>query len=615
MSVSLCNRCALAATAAVALAILVGGATPSALALSPGDPTPIGLPDDQSPDQGAQPPGTTGTGGVQSAPLPPLPQPAPTASPGAEPGALPPGATPTTIQQPQPQPQPQDTAQPVPGDAGAPGLLDDANAGLGANLWQGSSGAQLISLMPRLPAPQTQPSLRDLQLRLLLTKAAGPNAGGGVDTLVPLRAARLHAMGFSTEALLLTKSTAGAAPVDSRAAFEKALNDSDMTAACAKVDEVANAQQVLELYWRKALLFCQIERGQEDQARIGLDLLRELPDKDAHTKNIVGLASVLLGEAKAKKLKLAGDPDPLQAAMMRKVGLKPKNVQQAAAPKIAGPAAAAAIARDSSQPLETRIARGEFAFAAGLISADELIGLYRQTKFTGDPMTLPDTPGNRGQLYQATDQAFDPVRRAQFIQRALLSAQARGDYFTAAALYRPLADKVVPAPNLVWFAPEAARLMFWSGNVDRGGFWLNLAQGASANPQVARSVPGLQILAQIAGLNGAYDSDPVALWQQATGANPAAADRLRGIQAGLGLPGVEAVSFPAPSGDGATIAAAAQAGRRGETALLSLVVLGGRGLANVDGASLAQALGGLGAVGLGDEAKRIALEAAILAGL
>lgn len=616
-----------AGAAALALLATALAAAP-AHSLSPGDPTPIGLPEGQTTDPATPPadPGTTATSGVQSQPLPPLPLPAPEATPA--PGAVPPGtpqpapqplpgqpAT-TAMPQPVPPPAPQPAVQAAPVDAGAPGLLDDANAGLGANLWQGSSAARLISWMPRLPAPQLQPSLRDLQVRLLLTKAPGPNASGGIDTLVPLRAERLHAMGFSTEALLLTKAAGNAAPIDAREAFEKALNAEDATTACAKVDEVANAQQVLDLYWRKALLYCQIERDQDAQAGIGLDLLRELPNKDANTKNIIALAGVLLGEGKAKKLKLAGDPDALQAAMMRKVGLKPKNVQAAPEPKSAGPAAAAAIARDSTQPLDTRIERGEFAFAAGLLSADELIGLYRQTKFTGDPLTLPDTPSNRGQLYQAADQAFDPVRRAQFIQRALLTAQARGAYFTTAALYRPIADKVTPAPNLAWFAPEAARLMFWSGNVDKGGFWLNLAQGAqAANPTVARSVPGLQILAQISGLTGAYDADPVATWQQATAASPLAVDRLRGIQAGLGLPGVAAVSFPAPSGDAAAMSEAAQAGRRGETVLLALNALGGKGLANADGATLAQSLGGLNAVGLGPEAKRIALEAAILAGL
>jgi hypothetical protein len=579
------------------------------------DPTPIGLPPaqpgDQPADQPATPPpapdqgstqGSTG-GGIGSAPLPPLPAPAPEMPPPEQPAAQPtePGVQPAAT-----------GAEPAPAAASdAPGLLDDSNAGLGGNIWQGSSGAQLISLMPKLPAPQTQPSLRDLQLRLLLTKAPGPNAGAGIDTLVPLRAERLHAMGFSTEAMLLSKGNANAAPVDARSAFEKALTAQDTNAACAKLDEVAAGQQVLDLYWRKALLFCQIAREQKDQASLGLDLIRETPDKDANTKDFIALASLLLGETK-KKVKLAGTPDPLLAAMMLKAGMKPQAVQSAEPPKPAGLAGAAAAARDAALPLNTRIESAELAFAGGLVSVEELIQLYRQAKFTGDPLSMPDSPMMRAQLYQAADQAFDPVRRAQYVQRALLNARARGTYFAQGALYRPIADRITPAPNLTWFAPEAARLMFWSGNLERGGFWLNLAQGVSAGqPDVARTVPGLNILAQMAGLNGNYDADPVMTWQQ-SGGNPAIAERLRGIQAGLGLSGGIA---PVASGQAATIGDAAQSGRRGETILLALVALGGRGLAGADSATLAQALGGLGAVGLNEEARRIGLEAAILAGL
>ena len=100
-------------------------------------------------------------------------------------------------------------------------------------------------------------------------------------------------------------------------------------------------------------------------------------------------------------------------------------------------------------------------------------------------------------------------------------------------------------------------------------------------------------------------------WQQ-SGGNPAIAERLRGIRAGLGMSGG---ITPVAGGEAAAIGQAAQAGRRGETVLLALVSLGGQGLANADSAALAQSLGGLDAVGLRDEARRIGLEAAILAGL
>src|SRR5688572_29727409 len=122
--------------AAAVGALMLGLAPVAALALN--DPTPIGLPPiqpgEQPTEQPASPPPPDPTaadpatgqvqGGIGGTPLPPLP--------------------------PEGQAQPTDPAQPIdpamqqPAATGAPGLLDDSNAGLGANIWQGSSGAQLV---------------------------------------------------------------------------------------------------------------------------------------------------------------------------------------------------------------------------------------------------------------------------------------------------------------------------------------------------------------------------------------------------------------------------------------------------------------------------------------
>jgi hypothetical protein len=160
--------------------------------------------------------------------------------------------------------------------------------------------------------------------------------------------------------------------------------------------------------------------------------------------------------------------------------------------------------------------------------------------------------------------------------------------------------------------------LFAAGNTDRAGFWLNLATGPGSNAQIVREAAGLRLLGRIAGLYGSRDAgtDPVADWRQASGANDAAAQRLYGILAGLGesVGGRDATTF---AGGNPDIATAAQAGRRGETVLLALIALNGNGkrLAQADSAALAQSLGGLTAVGLQQEARRIGTEAAILAGL
>jgi hypothetical protein len=507
----------------------------------------------------------------------------------------------------------------------APGLLDDQHQGLGIQLWQGSRLSDLTTLLPLLSAPVTQPSLRDLQLRLLLTEAPGPGSIGGTDSLVPLRAERLHAMGFDTEALLLSKQAEGNQPADPQEAVEKMLLAGNTDAACARVQQQVAGTPRPDPFWQRAVIFCQIFNGKNDQASIGLDLLRDQGNSDPHNKDFIAVAAILMGDSKPQSLKAPiSNPEPLLAAMMKRANLKVTTVAGAAPPLPVGPVAQAAVARDASKPLAMRIEAAEFSFATGLLPADELTGLYLQVPASADAAALsgPDTPEHRGLLYQMTARGQMPENRAQLIAQALREAMLRGAYFTALPLYLPFVQQITPNPSLAWFAPDAARALLAGGNIDarnidRGSFWLNLAQGASANADVAKAVPGLSLLARIAGVYGTRDvgRDPVADWRSASGAGDAAAQRLYGVLAGLGDPISNHSGASLPGTGDANIGAAAQAGHRGETVTRALILLTGRGLAQADGASLAQSLGGLTAVGLGKDARRIAVEAAIWSGV
>lgn len=502
----------------------------------------------------------------------------------------------------------------------APGLLDDQHQGLGIQLWQGSRLSDLTALLPKLSAPVTQPSLRDLQLRLLLTAAPGPGSVGGVDSLVPLRAERLHAMGFDTEAMLLSKQAAGNELADPQEAVEKMLQAGNTDDACDRVQQQVAGTPRPEPFWQRAVIFCQIFNGKNDQASIGLDLLRDQGNSDPRNKDFIAVAAILMGDSKPQSLKAPiSNPEPLLAAMMKRANLKVTTVAGAAPSLPVGPVAQAAIARDATKPLAMRIEGAEFSFATGLLPADELTGLYLQVPASADAAALsgPDTPEHRGLLYQMTARGQMPENRAQLIAQALREAMLRGAYFTALPLYLPFIQQITPNPSLSWFAPDAARALLAGGNIDKGGFWLNLAQSASANADVAKAVPGLSLLARIAGVYGTRDvgRDPVADWRSASGAGDAAAQRLYGILAGLGDPISNHSGASLPGTGDANIGAAAQAGHRGETVTRALILLAGRGLAQADGASLAQSLGGLTAVGLGKEARRIAVEAAIWSGV
>jgi len=589
-----------AAFAALALLAASSGA-PLDSAWAQSAPTELGPPADSQP---------SGSGNaIDAEPLPvptdvqPLPPPDAT---GAIPGAPLPGAA-------EPLPQPA-AATPLP----------SIGADLGSNLWLGSETSRLMSLIPMLPASVTVPGPRDLQLRLLTSAAVPAGAAPGTDPLLSFKADRLNAMGFADRAMGMTSAAANVPPVNPQQAMEQALGAGDSGAACATVDSELAKMATPDLYWRKALIYCQLSRQQVDQAGIGLDLLRELPNKDAATANFVAVASVVTGDAKAKSVKKIASADPVLAATMKLAGLQVPAAAAAVPPKPTGLAGALLTARDGAQPLPNRIEAAESAFSGGLLPLEELIALYELAPAAaGDPVaaiSASDSPLTRAALYKAAASAATPDVRARLIAAALQRGRVRGDYFSQVALYAPYAQQVQPARNLAWFAPEAARLMFLAGNNDRGAFWLNLVESAPGNPDLARQAPSLRLLGRLARGKGGIvgDQDPVAAWAKASGADQQKAAQIYALFAGLGqkIGGWTGFTPITQSGSiAAQINQAAMSGRRGETVALSLIAFGGDKLAATDPAALTAALGGLNSVGLGAEAHDIALQAAVLIGL
>ena len=594
---------------------LIAGCLVSTAALALNPPTDLTVPE---PPANSAPPPPSGGSGISAQPLPPPPTgqplPAPTPAPTLVPGAT--GAMPA--------PAPMPAAAQPPAEAPPPSI----GADLGANLWLGSDTSRLIPLIPQLPAPVGVPALRDLQLRLLTTAAASPNVPAGSDPLLPLRAERLNAMGFADAALALAQSTARQAAIDPRQQIERALAAGDTEGACGQLDSAQGQTQGPPLppdpLWFRARIYCQLARKQIDQAEIGLDMMREAPTHDADTQNFLAVAQVAAGDAKPSSIKQPiATGDPVLIALMKLAKLPMPASATVGPPKPVGAAALVATARDPAQPLLTRIDAGERAFALGLIPADELAALYQQAPNpAGDPvagLAASDSPMTRAALYKATAASQLPEIRARLIAAAMQHAHARGDYFAQAMLYARFAQQVNPARNIAWFAPEAARLMFFSGNVDRGGFWLNIVDTSVANPDLARTAPGLRLLASLAHGHAVYTSgDPVAAWRQATGAGEQQASRVYAIFAGLGqrIGGWNGIAPITQNGSLASqINAAALAGRHGETVLLSLIALGGDRIAAADPASLSSSLGGLTSVGLQAEARAIGIDAAIALGL
>jgi hypothetical protein len=516
------------------------------------------------------------------------------------------------------------------------GALGPEEGGLGTEMWRGTDRALLVRLLPSLPATARSPAMRDLMRRLLLSSAIAPrgDAEAPDSNLFSLRAERLVAMGdYQGAAKLLrlipereTDATAA------RFATDALLFANDLDAACAQVDRWIRAFD--DVYWQKALIFCQTHAGEYDEAALGVGLLREQgrADDEAFFTLVDALSGV--ESARVKSLPI---PTALHLAMMQAAKQPlPESVLETE-----DPAALAWIATAPGADPALRLAAAERAAEAGALSAEALARVYAEQPL--EPRELDNAlslaeeePGQRSRaaLYQAVVRTEQPLARATLLETALRLAREQGRYQTAVRVYRPFLIGLEPAPELAWFALDVGRALHLLGEAGGAERWLALVQAqASRDPQAAAATSALWLLTRIAGDGRplVWDADSVRAWRdnQAAGGDEQAgqrAARLFAIFEAFGEPvgaawrvladGSPPVkqSLPNPA-LWFILDDAAAAGRVGETVLLTLISLGPDGPGETNPIILSRALASLQAVGLEAEARALALEAAVASGV
>jgi len=249
----------------------------------------------------------------------------------------------------------------------------------------------------------------------------------------------------------------------------------------------------------------------------------------------------------------------------------------------------------------------------------------------------------RARIYRAAIQASTPAMRARILAAGLRRARAAGWYRMVARTMAPLLRNMTPSPALRWFAGAAARALYATGNPVAARAWFALL-GAKALPGSTTSKPGpasarmasalwpLVRLAESSFSPQPTDSARLKVWWDAQRAAHPAKAKARatllfaafdGLEESLGTVSwtpllAAAEQRAAGTGGNASwrsLAVISKDGRKGETVLTVLVSLGAGDLAGVDPVVLRATLRALRRVGLADEARAIAFDAAIAAGI
>lgn len=525
-------------------------------------------------------------------------------------------------------------------DADSMGVLEDAQGGLGVDMWKGTRRAHVERLLARLPAAPSSLVLRDLQRRLLLSVAGAPegegSAGGAAEgQLVALRVDRLAAMGEQrglTALLNAVPARLGNEPI-ARARVDAAWLGGDAAGACAAVKRAAPAHG--SAYWQKAEVFCQAAAGERAPAETGLRLLQEQGLIDDPAFGL--LIEAINGNARVRVDKLAR-LDAMTLAMLRTA----KRAVPADAARTALPGVVAALAQGQSGEASAKLAAAERAFALGVLAREALIDVYKtatlptdaianamQRAETGDPAL------SQALIHRALAIQITPAERVRLIEKAAQIARKRGTYVAAARALAPVLAELRPGPELAGFAHEAARILYAAGQVDGAHAWYELARGQAGRTQeAAQATLALWPLARLAegDIAGPWEDARLTAWFDAELKRDGKkaverATQLYSLLDAIGEPvtgeawrellhGTERTSAAMPSpalwrvlGD------AAESRRVGETVLLAALSLDDLPLDRASPMLLHGLITNLRLVGLDAEARALALEAALAAGL
>ena len=527
-------------------------------------------------------------------------------------------------------------------EVGALDAIDPDGAGvllpgikpLPADMWSGSRRSRIEALLSRLPAAAPSAAMRRLALALLASRAQPPAGEGEAGALVLARVGRLVAMGARDPALSLLRAAAppGAVEATARIRNDGLLAAFDLDAVCEPI--FGKAGGAGDDYWRRLRILCQAHAGLIEAATLGLELLLEsaaVPDQvfDDTIYAMAGLAEPVVDPR--------ADPTPLRVAAWRLAQLPiPAQAVARAAPDVLP----AIVGAPESLP-GTRLQAAERAEAAGALSVEALRDLYREMAFSSDEHadalvlveSLEPSLG-RSLMLQAIEAETAPALRAELLAAALALGDAQGAHRTVASALAHAVRAIPSAPEHVWFSGAAARALLAAGERDAAASWYALASAeAPRNGQAARAAVRLWPLMLLSAQEVRLQRAPFETWlalraDEGGGAvalvranwlavlvdalggpiDPEVWDHLLAAERSM------AALAPAPAlAHG--LRAAAEGGQVGETVLMALLLLGNGGPAAAGLAVVGPVVAALETVGLQEEARAIALEAALAAGL
>ena len=505
--------------------------------------------------------------------------------------------------------------------------------GFSSDMWAGVNRSLVEVLIKKLPNNPYSEQLRIMQRRLLLSAAQPPQGQTGTQSLLSLRVSKLADMGQTKDVLSLLRSSPQEERNTDLAILEtqSLLIQGQLSQACAL--SAGHMQASSDVFWLKTMAFCRILAKQTDQAMLSLSLLKENGDVDETYYNLMEALS--LGEV--GKVDNLPAPKALDLALIQVSKAKLSETVL----KSDNPNLISVLAKFAQLKTNQRISLVQKAVGRGLLKIDDLRLAYKAITFNeadlNDPITRTESlpPANaQALLYQVSIKEGQlSVISSETMALGLELAKKTNTYLSTAKLYQPTLATMKQSIDMLWFAPQAVRALLAAGDWENAKSWAFMLRNAAfSDAEAAAAWTKLRPLAALAGFDVAPQAVNQALnqWWAAQEETPASfrtAAHLYSMIDGLGLdvpnklwlalmngPAQTQIQRP-KSGIWIKLNKAGIAGRTGETLLMVLHGLGDVDLKDADPTFMRDSLFALRMVGLEQNARMLAVEAALNAGI
>jgi len=527
------------------------------------------------------------------------------------------------------------------------GVLSDQDNGLGWNMWEGTDANFVNMLLELLPVDAPSPAMRSLAKRLLLTNAAIPNEekeegliaispnGEPIktnftdNTFLSIRFAKLASLGEKVDLFKLYNQVPHDKMVDSLAkgAMYARLISGDTNKACDEI--IGISKRTNDISWKKGLIVCHLILGKREDALLNLELFLAELDDDKFSRLIYSIADGYTIEKFDKGniyYKILISLMPGEQLDKQRLNLEPSGLK--------------VVAENNLLTLKVRILSAEKAVSAGVLDSNYLGKLavkfnFDNTIFARAASESKNMEGYKARalLLIASGSTTSIIERARVLGLLWDNAEKEGLYSAYAAASLPILSTIRPRPDLLWFASSAAKASISSGDYSLASEWLALL-GKSIDLDFEASGSLLRLLPLIA-IAGQELPKPFSN-EQATDVWSGLSDSYTRIEkekiASRLLVILNAMGIEIKSGTWKEVISpnnilvsenipstafryqlhnAAQNNRKGEVVAISLVMLGQDGPSKAGLVALNAVIRALRSVGLDQDARAIAVEAAI----